>query len=66
MKPLFSDADLVNLAQNCETILELVKVSEALKFLYEEHNANVNLHGFKLLTHLRIRTLINIPGQNKI
>ena len=66
MKPLYSDAELVTLAQNCETVLELVMVSEALKLLHQEHGENISLHGFKLLTLMRVRELINTPNGNKI
>jgi|LUMU01.1.fsa_nt_gb hypothetical protein len=66
MKPLYSDSELVTMAQNCETILELIKIAETLKYLYEDHGQNISLHGFRLLTHLRVRQLINTPNSNKI
>ncbi len=60
MKPLFQDLELVQLLENCKTVIEITDVSKALKYLHEEHNANISLHSFHLLALMRVRQLLKI------
>ena len=61
MKPLFSNTELVQLAENSKSISEIMKVAEALRFLIDEHNANISAEGFNLISLMRIRQLIHLP-----
>ena len=56
----YSKTELVQIAENCNSVVEITTASKALKYLHEETEENIFLSGFNILAHLRIRQLLKI------
>lgn len=56
----YSQSELIQIAENCNSINELSEASKALKFLHETCEENVFLSGFNILAHFKIRQLLKI------
>lgn len=59
-KPYYTNAELILIAENCNSIVELSNATEALKYIHEETNEIIFLSGFNILAHFKIRQLLKI------
>jgi hypothetical protein len=56
--PYYSKSELIQIAESCNTIVELSTAGQAIKYLYETCNENIFLSGFQILAHYKIRQLL--------